>query len=205
MKKDKKKKGRRHHRFPGRYEFVLAMPRVSRSYYLTLEADDHRQIRRDLSDCLEAVFDIDQLRDWEWAEDKVVADETGYKPEEEIREELERLVGGLHCRNHRLSILPRHGTVPVILNGDKLKECYYSNRLGYTIYLGRGRDPEYYRPWILTLPRYPQVIFEARVEIYWISPPHEYAARGQGIPVEPPAEGPVAGHRSKRKKNKKDR
>jgi len=162
--------------YDGQYDLLMVLPDICRPYYLTLTPEQQRTVKAEVIAALKYAIDITKLEDWQWEEDKISADDYGYKPEDQIRQELEVLVYDLGLNGKRLSVQPT--PAPVYLGYDKQYDCEISCHHVYSLHIAEPSGP--FIPWIIPSTTYPQVVMEMRVSLMW-EYDSAYALKGGGI------------------------
>jgi len=167
-------------KFRGHYSLMYVMPDISRPFFLKLGSEEQKLVRDEVTREIRDTIDIKQLKGWTWKEGRISADKNGFKPEEEIRRELEDLIEDLGINGNCVSL--GEGARPVIMGLDKRPDCGVSNHFAYALQRSRGKGKPS-EPWIIGSPTHPQILFEMQVALVWVAPPSK--DRGLLTPQKP--------------------
>ncbi|HEX6882143.1 MAG TPA: hypothetical protein VF530_02120 [Planctomycetota bacterium] len=154
--------------FPGQYD-LLFVPR-SLSNYLALTDAQRMTVKQYVAQQIKSTIDLAQLQGWTFSLFKVLADSSGHKPESEVQQDLENLVSGLGQGGNRLSIRSDGTTYPdepTTLGYDKQFDCGISCHHVYGLHIDDGSGV--FRPWTISHPSHPGVVFELRASLMWLS------------------------------------
>ena len=122
---------------PGEYCLMFVMPEISRTYFLTLSREEQKSVKNEVVQEIRDTVDVNLLQQWTWTETKILADEDGYKTEEEVRVELTNLVGQLGVGENRIAV--PDGALPAVMGGDKRPDCGASVHFAYTLHISRAQ------------------------------------------------------------------
>lgn len=194
--------------YPGQYDLLMVLPDICRPYYLTLTPEQQRTVKAEIIAAIKYAIDITKIEDWKYAPDKISADDNGYKPEDQIRQELEVQIYDLGLNGKRLSVQPT--PTPILLGYDKQYDCEISCHHVYSLHIAEPSGP--FVPWIIPSTTYPQVVMEMRVSLMWeydskvaykgggILYPAKAQASARTAGVKRSARGAKAGPRTARRK-----
>lgn len=175
-------------RFPGQYELLFVVTEDSKPIYLGLTDAKRSAVKAEIGLLIRDTIDLDQLENWDFSHNKIVADDQSHKAESEVRSELEELVKDLGANGNRLTIKPNAMELdPAVLEYDKNFDCGRSCHHKYNLYLSSAGGT--FLPWIVSGASAPQVLFQMRVSLMWITPPELIYPKGLLIPIATTKEG----------------